>query len=141
MAKTANPPATQDVRIQLNGFCTMTIRLIATDGIICAPSKRGTGLRCRSDPEAPCENRRRPSVRPRAMQGKRRQLQRRLMMHRLLPRHGRLRRGAMVPKHLELLEQLNQDAWYRSGDDYANWALEPFAKDKVLIERLGLAAK
>ncbi len=62
-------------------------------------------------------------------------------MIRLLPSHGRLRGGAMVPKHLELLEQLNQDAWYRSGDDYANWALEPFAKDKVLIERLGLAAK
>jgi hypothetical protein len=62
-------------------------------------------------------------------------------MNRLLASHGWLRRGAMVPKHLELLEQLNQDAWYRRGGDYAKWALETFAKDKVLIERLGLAAK
>jgi len=61
-------------------------------------------------------------------------------MHRLLPRHGRLRRGAMVPKHLELLKQLNQDAWHLSGDDYAKWAREQFVKDTVLLERLGLAA-
>jgi hypothetical protein len=31
--------------------------------------------------------------------------------------------------------------WYRSGDDYRKWAVETFAKDKALIERLGLAAK
>ena len=45
------------------------------------------------------------------------------------------------PKHLELIEQLNQDLWYRSGEDYAKWAVETFARDKALIERLGLAAK
>ena len=45
------------------------------------------------------------------------------------------------PKHLELLDQLNQDLWYRSGPEYAVWARETFAKDKLLIERLGLAAK
>jgi hypothetical protein len=45
------------------------------------------------------------------------------------------------PKHLEVLDQLNQDLWYRSGEDYAKWARETFAKDKLLIERLGLAAK
>ena len=51
------------------------------------------------------------------------------------------RRRWTIRKHLELLDQLNQDAWYRSGDDYAKWARETFAKDKLLIERLGLAAK
>ena len=45
------------------------------------------------------------------------------------------------PKHLALLDELNQDLWYRSGEDYAKWAGETFVKDKVLIERLGLAAK
>ena len=36
---------------------------------------------------------------------------------------------------------MNQDLWYRGGDDYARWARETLAKDKLLIERLGLAAK
>ncbi len=45
------------------------------------------------------------------------------------------------PRNLELMEQLNQEVWYRSSADYAAWAKEAFAKDKALIERLGLAAK
>jgi tripartite-type tricarboxylate transporter receptor subunit TctC len=45
------------------------------------------------------------------------------------------------PKHLEVLEQLNQPLWYRNGDDYRKWATETFQRDKALIERLGLAAK
>ena len=55
--------------------------------------------------------------------------------------HDAFKKAMEDPKHVELLEQLNQDAWYRSGDDYAKWARETFVKDKVLIERLGLAAK
>ena len=55
--------------------------------------------------------------------------------------HDAFKKAMDDPKHLELLEQLNQDLWYRSGEDYAKWARETFAKDKVLIERLGLAAK
>ena len=45
------------------------------------------------------------------------------------------------PKHRELLDQLNQELWYRSGEEYAAWAQETFARDKLLIEKLGLAAK
>ena len=45
------------------------------------------------------------------------------------------------PKHMEVLGQLNQAVWYRNGEDYRKWATETFAKDKALIERLGLAAK
>ena len=55
--------------------------------------------------------------------------------------HDAFKKAMDDPKHIELLEQLNQDAWYRNGDDYAKWARETFVKDKVLIERLGLAAK
>ena len=45
------------------------------------------------------------------------------------------------PGHLELLDPLNQDLWDRTGDEYAARARAAFAKDKLLIERLGLAAK
>lgn len=55
--------------------------------------------------------------------------------------HDAFKKAMDDPKHLELLDQLNQDLWYRSGEDYAKWAAETFAKDKALIERLGLAAK
>ena len=55
--------------------------------------------------------------------------------------HDAFKKAMDDPQHLALLDQLNQDAWYRSGDDYAKWARETFARDKLLIERLGLAAK
>ena len=55
--------------------------------------------------------------------------------------HDAFKKAMDDPKHLELLDQLSQDLWYRSGDDYANWARETYAKEKTLIERLGLAAK
>ena len=55
--------------------------------------------------------------------------------------HDAFKKAMDDPKHLEVLAQLNQDLWYRSGDDYASWARETYAKDKALIERLGLAAK
>jgi tripartite-type tricarboxylate transporter receptor subunit TctC len=55
--------------------------------------------------------------------------------------HDAFRKAMEDPRHAEVLAQLNQDAWYRSGADYAQWAREAFARDKALIERLGLAAK
>ena len=55
--------------------------------------------------------------------------------------HDAFKKAMDDPRHVELLEQLNQEAWYRSGDDYAAWARETFVKDKALIERLGLATK
>jgi tripartite-type tricarboxylate transporter receptor subunit TctC len=55
--------------------------------------------------------------------------------------HDAFKKAMDDPKHLELLDQLNQDLWYRSGEDYAKWAAETYARDKALIERLGLAAK
>jgi len=55
--------------------------------------------------------------------------------------HDAFKAAMEDPKHLALLEQLNQEAWYRSGEDYRHWAMEAYARDKALIERLGLAAK
>jgi len=55
--------------------------------------------------------------------------------------HDAFKKAMDEPRHLELLDQLNQDMWYRSGADYAKWAGETFLKDKALIERLGLTAK
>jgi tripartite-type tricarboxylate transporter receptor subunit TctC len=55
--------------------------------------------------------------------------------------HDAFKKAMDDPKHLELLQQLNQTMWYRSGDDYRQWATETFTKERALIERLGLAAK
>jgi tripartite-type tricarboxylate transporter receptor subunit TctC len=55
--------------------------------------------------------------------------------------HDAYKKAMDDPRHIELLEQLNQAMWYRNGADYRQWAVETYAKDKALIERLGLAAK
>ncbi len=55
--------------------------------------------------------------------------------------HDAFKKAMETPRHQELLDQLNQAMWYRSGPDYRAWAADTYAKDKALIERLGLAAK
>ena len=55
--------------------------------------------------------------------------------------HDAFKKAMDDPRHAELMVQLNQDAWYRSGADFTQWARDTFVKDKLLIERLGLAAK
>jgi tripartite-type tricarboxylate transporter receptor subunit TctC len=54
--------------------------------------------------------------------------------------HDAFKKAMDDPKHQEVLAQLNQDAWYRTGEQYAQWAREAFERDRGLIERLGLAA-
>ena len=54
--------------------------------------------------------------------------------------HDAFKKAMDDPKHLEVLDQLNQQPWYKTGPEYAAWAKDTFAKDKVLIEKLGLAA-
>jgi tripartite-type tricarboxylate transporter receptor subunit TctC len=54
--------------------------------------------------------------------------------------HDAFKKAMDDPKHMEVLGQLNQELWYRNGDEYLQWAKETYAKDKALIERLGLAA-
>lgn len=55
--------------------------------------------------------------------------------------HDAFKKAMDDPRNLEVLQQLNQATWYRSGPDYAQWAKQAFAKDKILIEQLGLSAK
>jgi tripartite-type tricarboxylate transporter receptor subunit TctC len=55
--------------------------------------------------------------------------------------HDGFKKAMDDPKHLELLDQLNQDAWYKTGDEYAAWAKATYASERALIERLGLLAK
>ena len=55
--------------------------------------------------------------------------------------HDAFKKAMDDPKHVEVLEQLNQPVWYKNSADYAAWARETLVKEKVLIERLGLAAK
>jgi tripartite-type tricarboxylate transporter receptor subunit TctC len=55
--------------------------------------------------------------------------------------HDGFKEAMDEPKHQELLDALNQDAWYKTGDGYAAWARAIYASDRALIERLGLLAK
>jgi tripartite-type tricarboxylate transporter receptor subunit TctC len=55
--------------------------------------------------------------------------------------HDAFKKAMDDPEHQKVLDQLNQALWYRTGEEYRQWAAETFAKDKALIERLGLAAK
>ena len=55
--------------------------------------------------------------------------------------HDAFKKAMEDPKHLEVLDQLNQPTWYKNSADYASWARETFGKEKGLIDRLGLAAK
>ena len=54
--------------------------------------------------------------------------------------HDAFKKAMDEPKHLEVLEQLNQPVWYKNSADYAVWARDTFGKEKALITRLGLAA-
>jgi tripartite-type tricarboxylate transporter receptor subunit TctC len=55
--------------------------------------------------------------------------------------HDAFKKALDDPKHQELLDSLNQDLWYKSGDEYAAWAKATYASERALIERLGLLAK
>jgi tripartite-type tricarboxylate transporter receptor subunit TctC len=55
--------------------------------------------------------------------------------------HDAFKKALDDPKHQELLDSLNQDLWYKSGEEYAAWAKATYASERALIERLGLLAK
>jgi tripartite-type tricarboxylate transporter receptor subunit TctC len=55
--------------------------------------------------------------------------------------HDGFRKALEDPEHLKMLDQLDQELWYQSSEDYAKYARETFAQDRALIERLGLLAK
>ena len=55
--------------------------------------------------------------------------------------HDAFQKALDDPKHVQVLKDLNQTVWYKNGGDYRAWAIETFAKERALIERLGLLAK
>ena len=55
--------------------------------------------------------------------------------------HDAFKKAIEDPRHQQIMDQLNQSVWYRSGKDYEKWARETYIKDRALIERLGLAVK
>ena len=40
-----------------------------------------------------------------------------------------------------MLDQLDQELWYRSSEDYAKYAREDLKHERAVIERLGLLSK
>ena len=45
------------------------------------------------------------------------------------------------PRYIELMDQLNQQAWFKTSSEYQAWAAKTYQNEKNLIDRLGLAAK
>jgi tripartite-type tricarboxylate transporter receptor subunit TctC len=55
--------------------------------------------------------------------------------------HDAFKRTLEDPEHQKVLDQLDQELWYQSSDDYASFARDTLRKERALIERLGLLAK
>ena len=55
--------------------------------------------------------------------------------------HDGFKKALDDPEHQKVLDQLDQEQWYRSSEAYADYARETFQKERALIERLGLLAK
>ncbi len=55
--------------------------------------------------------------------------------------HDGFKKALDDPEHLKVLDQLDQEPWYQSSEDYAKYARETLQKERALIERLGLLAK
>jgi tripartite-type tricarboxylate transporter receptor subunit TctC len=55
--------------------------------------------------------------------------------------HDAFKKAVDDPDHIKMLDQLDQEVWYLSSEDYARYAGETFQKERALIEKLGLLAK
>jgi len=55
--------------------------------------------------------------------------------------HDGLKKALDDPENQKVMDQLDQEVWYRSSEDYAKYARETFRNERALIERLGLLAK
>lgn len=45
------------------------------------------------------------------------------------------------PEHMKTLQQLDQLYWYKSSEEYAQWAVETYKAERATIERVGLLGK
>jgi tripartite-type tricarboxylate transporter receptor subunit TctC len=52
--------------------------------------------------------------------------------------HDVFKQAVFDPEHQKVLDQLDQELWYRSSEDYARYARETFPKERALVQRLGM---
>ncbi len=55
--------------------------------------------------------------------------------------HDAFRKTLDDPEHMKVLAQLDQVYWYKSSDDYRQWAADTLKAERTTIERVGLLAK
>jgi tripartite-type tricarboxylate transporter receptor subunit TctC len=55
--------------------------------------------------------------------------------------HDAFRKTLDDPEHLKVLAQLDQVYWYKSSDEYRQWAADTLKAERATIERVGLLAK
>jgi tripartite-type tricarboxylate transporter receptor subunit TctC len=55
--------------------------------------------------------------------------------------HDAFRKAAEDPEHIKVLDQLDQEPWLRSSEEYTRWVRDTFTAEKALIDRLGLGPK
>jgi len=55
--------------------------------------------------------------------------------------HDVFRKTLDDPEHLKVLAQLDQVYWYKSSEDYRQWAADTLKAERATIERVGLLAK
>jgi tripartite-type tricarboxylate transporter receptor subunit TctC len=52
--------------------------------------------------------------------------------------HDAFKKAIDDPAYVKTIERLDQEKWYLGSEDYAKYARETFAEQKVMMERLGL---
>ena len=55
--------------------------------------------------------------------------------------HDAFKRTLDDPEHLKLLNQLDQVYWYKSPEEFAQWAADTYRAERATLERVGLLAK
>ena len=55
--------------------------------------------------------------------------------------HDAFKRTLDDPEHLKLLQQLDQVYWYKSPEEFAQWASDTYRAERATLERVGLLAK
>jgi hypothetical protein len=53
--------------------------------------------------------------------------------------HDAFKQAMEMPNHVEVLAKYDQELLYMDSKQYARFAEETFRKEKVLVEKLGLA--
>jgi tripartite-type tricarboxylate transporter receptor subunit TctC len=55
--------------------------------------------------------------------------------------HDAFKRTLDDPEHIKLLNQLDQVYWYKSPEEFAQWAADTYRAERATLERVGLLAK